>query len=165
MNKQDAMNFLTNNQPLPNDDELTEEVISKFDGIRKFFLANKDVDCIPLFLNSFGDGSGFGVYQLIENVIIQFHKNEVLPHLIQALDSPHRGVRSWCAEIASSFPDPILIHPLKKLLLEEDMDIRIMACLSLGAIGGDQVTEILENALKSEKNVDVIEVFEDVLAR
>ncbi len=163
MNRQSAIRFLRNNQPLPGDDDLTEQLISEYDEVRRYFLENKDVDCVPLFLNSFGDGSGFGVYQLVERVIVQFNKNEVLPHIVKALGSEHRGVKRWCVEIAASFPDPGLINSLEKLLLDDDSDTRIMACLSLDAVGGDEVIIILKSALKNEKNEDVLEVLEDIL--
>ena len=93
MNTQEALEFLEQNQPMPADSELTEEHIAKYDEIRSFFIESPDLACLPLFLNSFGDGDGFGVYQLIEDVIGQLRFEEVLPHLLDALSSPFRSVR------------------------------------------------------------------------
>jgi len=53
MNKFEAIEFLKHHQPLPDDNELTKEIIDNYDEVRKFFKSNPDEICIPLFLNSF----------------------------------------------------------------------------------------------------------------
>lgn len=62
VNKEMALMFLTNHQPMPKDQELNESLISEYDEVRKYFLANPTQECLPLFLNSFGEYDGCGVY-------------------------------------------------------------------------------------------------------
>lgn len=164
MNTSQALDFLKEHQPLPPDDKLSHQLLNTFDQVRKYFLDNKDKRCIPLLLGSFGDGSGFGTYQLIEDVIIQFSPQEVIPFLNPLLNSKHRGIRYWCAQIACSFPDPVLIESLSKLLNDKDTDCRIMAAIALGRIDSHETIEILQKALLDEKDEDAREAIEESLA-
>jgi len=66
MDVTNALAFLERHQPLPPDDQLSADLIREYDEVRKFFIEHPDPRCIPLFLNSFGDESCFGVYQLVE---------------------------------------------------------------------------------------------------
>jgi hypothetical protein len=163
MTKTQALEFLSNNQPMPDDNLLTKDVIDRYDQVRKWFLDNPDRDCIPLFLNSFGDGDGLGVYQLIGNVIRKFSSQEVVPHLISALSSKSPSVRYWSAQIAARFPEKELIEPLVKLLDDEDFGIRYMAVVALEQIGGESVQVALKNALDKEDDEDMVELLEEVL--
>ncbi|WP_321414144.1 hypothetical protein [uncultured Desulfobacter sp.] len=112
MNKEDAIVFFLKYQPLPNDGEELEAIISVFDDVLKYFLDNPDPECIPLFLNCFGQGSGYGVYQLIEDVISKHNESDVIPHLKNALQSKYSSVRYWCAQIAERFESEDLIDGL-----------------------------------------------------
>jgi len=168
ISRKDAINFLKQYQPMPDDNNLSKDIIDQYDDVRKFFLANPDEECISLFLNSFGERDGFGVYQLIEDVIKKFEKSKVLPHLLNALKSDYRSVRYWNAQIASSFPDEKLFEPLKKLLDEHDVDIRFAAITSIAqiALSGikyDEVVDSLENALENETEDDVREFLQEVI--
>ncbi|HZH62199.1 MAG TPA: HEAT repeat domain-containing protein [Metabacillus sp.] len=165
MDKNEAIDFLKNNQPLPEDNilELHPELIKKYDDVRKYFLANPDPICIPLFLNSFGNGSGFGVYQLIEDVLVKYSHEQVVPHLIESLNSKWYGVRYWTAQIASLFPDKRLIDPLKKLLKESDPDIRSAAITALAQINDYQALRLIKNAQLQEDDPSVLEIINDVL--
>ncbi|WP_019636598.1 HEAT repeat domain-containing protein [Paenibacillus fonticola] len=163
MDLNEAIEFLRNNQPLVDDSVLEDETIKKYDEVRKFFLSNPDPSCVPLLLNSFGNGDGFGVYQLIEDVIVKFDNELVLPHLINALDSEHKSVRYWNAQIASSFPDTILIEPLIKLLEEKDSDIRYASITALSQIDEESIIEKMKDILKKEDDKDIIELIHEHL--
>jgi hypothetical protein len=164
MDKVTALKFLNQYQPLPPDQELSVEILDMYDNVREYFLANPDPVCIPLLLNSFGNGSGFGVYQLVEDVICQFSKEEVLPFLISALQSQHAGVKYWCAQIAGSFPNVKLIEPLRCLLQDSSSDIRTMSVYALGAVNNVESLRILNNHMEVEMNEDVVAALREVLS-
>ena len=168
IDRNDAISFLKQHQPMPDDNNLSKDLINKYDDIRKFFLANPDKECIPLFLNSFSERDGFGVYQLIEDVINKFEKSKVLPYLLKALKSGYRSIRYWNTQIAASFPDEKLFEPLEKLLNENDVDIRFAAItsiaqLALSGIKYYDVLDCLENALNNETEEDVLEFLQEVI--
>jgi len=166
MNRQEAIRFLKAHQPLPSDEDMPEAVIREFDEIRKFFLQNPDEESIPLLLNSFGDGSGYGVYQLVEDVLLKHKKDVVLPHLLVALTSKHRGVRDWCAEIAVNFPHPDLIAPLATLLEQlDDIDSRFSAVSALEEIEDPRATTVLREALGREPEEEIRELIEGILSQ
>ncbi|PLR77520.1 HEAT repeat domain-containing protein [Bacillus sp. V3-13] len=164
MNFKEAIRFLKAHQPMPDDKALSDEDIKQYDQVRKYFLNHPDPACIPLFLNSFGNGSGYGIYQLIEDTLLMYSDNEVVPHLIAALQSQHKGVRYWSSQIAASFADKKLIEPLSTLLFEQDPDIRYSAITALSQIDDRKIYGILKSALKREDDTEVIELIEDVLS-
>lgn len=166
--KTEAISFLQEHQPMPKDNELNDVIINKYDEVREFFINNPDNQCIPLFLNSFGGKDGLGVYQMVEFVISMYSKEEVLPHVINALHSPHNGVRYWGAQIASNYPDEMLFESLCDLLSEEDDDIiaatiTALAQLALSNISVNMVMKVLEDVIKKITDEEIKEFAEEVL--
>ncbi len=89
MKYEEAIEFLRANQPLPTDDNISQNQIDTFDEIRKYVTENPDPVFIPLMLNAFGNGSCCGVYQLCDKFFRRFSTDEVVPHLEKALASHH----------------------------------------------------------------------------
>lgn len=168
MTKTDAISFLQEHQPMPEDNELRDVLINKYDEVREFFINNPDTQCIPLFFNSFGGKDGLGVYQMVEYVISMYDKEEVLPHVLNALHSPHDGVRYWAAQIAANYPDETLFGPLCNLLSEKDDDIKAaaitaLAQLALNGINVSMVIKVLEDEIKKITDEEIKEFAEEVL--
>jgi hypothetical protein len=163
----DALALLAQHQPLPSDDQLSAALLDKYDEVRRFFIKHPDPRCIPLFLNSFGDGSGFGVYQMVEDVFQMFPPEAVVPHLKESLSSPHKGVRYWGAQVAMLFPALELLEPLGTLLYAEDSDTRLFAAYALEVMWQEkreaQVIEVLKKASEAETDAEVKEVLSRVL--
>lgn len=109
---------------MPCDDVLTEEEINEYDEVRKYYVNNPNEICIPLFLNSFGGKDGMGVYQMVEDIFMMYSSEKVIPHIIQALNSPYDSIKYWAIQIASNFPDICLFNNVEKCLKSEDSDIR-----------------------------------------
>ena len=156
MDSEIAIEFLKNHQPLNPDKELGEE-IKTFDDVRRYFASNYDVRCIELLLNAFGDGDGFGVYQLVEDTIQVYPHDLVIPILNKALLSPHRSVRYWNSQIAALFPDERLVGNLKLLLLE-DFDIRFHTTVALLQINSPKTRNILLEHLGHEEKSEIREL-------
>lgn len=163
MDKNEALNFLKENQPLPNDKELNEKSLEKYDNVRKFFLENPCEECIPLFLNSFGGMDGLGVYQLIEDVIRQFNSDIVIPYLNKALESKIETVQYWCTQIAACFPNKCLINNLTYIAENGFEDAKMFAILALSKINEPKITDILKKLKEKESNIEIIEIIEDTL--
>ena len=96
MNLHEAVAFLREHQPLPADDDIDQAVLDTFDDVRRFLIANPDPACVPLLLGAFGDGMGFGVYQVCDDCFRHFSNEQLAPHLGHALFSPKASTR-WCA--------------------------------------------------------------------
>ena len=88
----EAFSFLEEHQPMPSDADLKEDEIQMYEQVRRYFIDNPNERCVPLFLNSFGGKDGFGVYQMVENVILMYDKETVLPHVLNGFNSLHRNL-------------------------------------------------------------------------
>ncbi len=163
MTHDDAISFLREHQPLPRDRNLGKALIERYDDVRKYFLEHPDTDTIPLFLNSFGNGSGFGVYQLIEDVIRKHPKSTVLPHLVAALRNSSGSVRYWSAEIASDFPDVKLVEPLIEILTEKEDDARYAAVAALSFIEDSRIVPALERARDNNADPGLEDLLVEIL--
>lgn len=163
-----ALSFLMEHQPMPNDQEITQEEIKRYEEVRTFFIDNPDEQCIPLFLNSFGDKDGFGIYQMVEDVIVMYNKKIVLPHILHAFHSSYGSVKYWCIQIATNFPDESLLSPLANFLQSEDQDIKAAAItaiaqLALNHIKADEILKILKEEIKRISDEEIKEFATEVL--
>jgi HEAT repeat protein len=150
---------------MPNDDIMIENeaLIKNYAEVRLYFATHPDLEAVPLLLNSFGDGSGFGMYARADETIWHFSPQEILPHLVKALNSEYHSVRYWCTQIAMSFPDQQLIAPLENVLQHDDIDARAFAASTLSLIPGKRVDEILLTALNNEQENEVLEAITEAL--
>lgn len=160
MEIEEALAWLSKHQPLPTDLEMTQEIADRFDEIRELFLTHSDSRCIPLFLNAFGGRNGWGMYQLIEHVLIKYPTHEILPPLVEALKSSNQYVRQWCAQIATYFPDSSLVSPLATLLADQEEDVKSAAIIALQEIQDVRVRSILEVYLEYEEDESLRELID-----
>ena len=163
MEKKHAIDFLKQYQPLPDDGAELESIIQTFNEIRMFFLENPEPESIPLFLNCFGNGNGYGTYQLIEDVIILHDKNVVISHLKKALYSSYPSVRYWCAQIAEHFDSDELLDGLINVYQNGDDDAKCAALTALSGIENEKVFELAKNALIEEIDEDLLEIADDIV--
>jgi hypothetical protein len=164
MTTEEALSFLEAHQPMPADAMLTDELIDKYDGVVQYFLEHPDARCLQPLLNSFGDGSGYGVYQLVESVVLQFPADVVEPVLAQALRSSHRGVKYWCLQLVPEFRSERLFAATIRCLENPDGDVRIMAATSLSFFKGYAgVLERLREALGKESEAKVRAAIEEAI--
>jgi hypothetical protein len=76
----------------------------------------------------------YGTYQLVEDVIKKYDKEDVVPYLKTALKSENIYVQYRCCQIAEFFLDERLIPELKYLTLSSIDDVRKVAELTLEAV-------------------------------
>ena len=161
--RSEAISFLRKHQPMPPDKELSTELITEYDEVRKYFVEHPDLEAVPLLLNSFGQGTGHGVYQLVGNALRTLPSEKIIPYLRSAIRSEHPSVRSWCAEIAAEFPSAELIPALSMLLEDDDEDARSASVFALEFIDDPQVDKILTGMLKTSDDSDLCEQITEAL--
>ncbi|WP_297196391.1 hypothetical protein [uncultured Pluralibacter sp.] len=136
MTKEEALKFLLKHQPMPSDKDLTKDIIDRYDDVRKFFIQHPDSEAIKLFLRSFGDGDGWGVYQLVEDFFYQCPEPEVKREIKKVLEDVNisDGVRYWSTQIAAAFNDEMLRDGLEISLKSKNPDISDAAEIALGLL-------------------------------
>jgi len=165
MNTKHALQFLKENQPMPSDENLTDEIIGKYDEIKQYFFGNPDKRCIELFLNSFGYIDGWGVYQLVDSVILQFPSSEVIPYLLKALKSNYPSIKYWNAQISANYPCLQLVSALEPLLYDTDIDIRSASLTGLCRCKYTETVEVLKEYLQYETDEDLSEEAKRILVK
>lgn len=163
MTTDEALQFLRSHQPLPPTREISEQLLKQFDEVRKHFATHPDDRSVPLLLNSFGEGDGHGIYQLVEDTILAHPENVVIPALLAGMSSSHSSVREWNAEIAANYPRPELVSPLAEILRHGSLDERMAAVTALNVIGTAEARRELENVLESNVEDEVKEAIREVL--
>ena len=166
MTKSQAILFLKQNQPLHNDEYLAKNpgILKIYDEVRQFFIKHPDEDALDLFLGSFGDYDGFGVYQLVEEVFYPFSNDIVVPLLLKHLRSNHTGILYWNAQIAAGFADVKLIEPLLFLLNKHDEDVVWASVFALSQIKDGRVDNLFRQKYTFLSDKDAIkEILDEYL--
>ena len=164
MDKKTAIKFLSENQPMPNDNLLTKEIIDTYYEVLVYAKNNPDNEFIPLILNSFGEWDGLGVYQTVEDAILNFDKNNVVEVLKHSLQSSYSSIKYWCAQISGAFHDDSLIDSLTKLVKDENADIRISAYISLSNYSDNVfVSSLLRHRLEEDDDPEAQEILSQIV--
>jgi hypothetical protein len=163
MTTDEALQFLRSHQPLPPSREISEGLLNQFNEVRKHFAAHPDNRSVPLLLNSFGEGDGHGVYQLVEGTIVAHPETVVIPALLDGLRNPSGSVRYWNAQIAANYTRPELVAPLVEILQSGSLDERLAAVTSLEIIGTSEAKMELESALQSNFANEVKDAIREAL--
>ena len=163
MKTDEALQFLRSHQPLPSTRIISEDMLKRFDEVRKHFAAHPDDRSVPLLLNSFGEGDGHGVYQLVEGAIVAHPESVVIPALLDGLRNPSGSVRYWNAQIAANYARPELVRPLVEIIKHGNLDERMAAVTALEIIGNSESRRELESAMKLNIESEVKEAIREVL--
>jgi hypothetical protein len=159
-----ALAFLRGHQPLPGDDAVSNAELEELDLIRRFLKDHPNDEALELLLGVFGEGSGFGVYQLIEEAVAAHEHAAVVAALEKRLVGGSRSVRYWCAQIAVNHPDERLIVALSAALALDDDDLRWAAVTALEAIDTQTARNVLRSWLPMERDVELRELIEHACA-
>ncbi|EOG1985568.1 TPA: hypothetical protein ACKRFJ_001747 [Proteus mirabilis] len=137
MTTDEALQFLSNHQPMPSDNDLTEELINQYDIVRRYFISYPDDRAISLFLRSYGEGDGWGVYQLVEDFFYKCRIEKVKQEIKNVLEdiTVPKSVRYWVTQVSVAFCDNSMIKGLKISLNYDDVDIRDAAESALDILG------------------------------
>lgn len=137
MNKEQALAFLKQHQPMPDNktlpDEKYELLLREYNEVLLFFESSPDEESIRPFLNSFGDSDGYGVYDAVCTYMYNFSSEQMILPLLDAMKSSHASIRYWAASIAMGYVNEseCLVNMLVILLDDSDMEVRNSSLCSL----------------------------------
>lgn len=138
MDVETALKFLGRHQPLPDDTELDDELIRLFEAARSLFEDVVDDRCVELLLHSFGEGTGFGAYQMVEVALANQDPAVVAEALPRAIGSDVASVRSWAVEIAAAYPEAGVREAVRSALPRLDEDGQFWAEQVIGRTQEDE---------------------------
>lgn len=121
---------------MPSDNDLTQELIDHYNKVRRFFIDHPNREAIGLFLRSYGEGDGWGVYQLVENFFLQCKGSEVkleIKKVLEDITIPD-SVRYWVTQVAAAFIDEILRGGLEISQRSKNTDIKDAAEMAISLL-------------------------------
>ncbi len=175
MNNNQAIEFLKNHQPMPptksttpedSDSLCPDELMMEYDSVRKYFMEHPDEKAIPLFLNSFSFGDGYGVYQLVEDYLWLFPKETVTPYLVEAVASQSDSVQYWAVLFSSSYINDsyVLRDKIVELLEHGTSEVKEACIVTLALLesSGDAIS-IFHNRLSNEQDIEIKQMLIDMI--
>lgn len=125
MDTERALAFLRAHQPMPPDGEISREDADTFWAILKHFEAVGDERCIPLLIGSVSTDTGLGMYEYIGDVLLNYGRAAVVPHLRRGLLDGNEGARfrcCWWAADLRAWELAAEIQPLTNNTLDDIRD-------------------------------------------
>ena len=118
--KEWALDFLRAHQPLPADSDFDDDsnALEDWEVTIEYLIEHPCEEAIPLVLNSFGGGNGYGLYRDTLDFIKRFPIETIVPYLTEALRSPNVAGREMVAEIAAEQVDRINTDSISPAFLE-----------------------------------------------
>lgn len=159
-----CLSFLSANQPLPADADLSADIVNELDTVRLWLCDHPVPEALPLLLRVFGDGDGLGVYPLIEDTVARFPRDAVVAELAAVLEGSPDATRYWALQLASTFPSKSMVRPMCDLLPVLDHDSRLAALTALEAIGGDEARRCLSEWAQKEIDPELRALISDIMA-
>ena len=96
MNIRQALTFLEHHQPMPNDQEVTQNLCDSFVECMQFLKENPESKSVVLLINSVSEYTGLGMYEMISDVLIKQERSVVLFALKKALNQGNDAVKYRC---------------------------------------------------------------------
>ena len=169
MNKDQALKFLYQYQPMPAAEELPdseyEALLDNYNEVLNYFESNPCEESIRPFLNSFGDTDGYGVYDEVCTFMYCFKIEQIVEPLLEAMKSSLVAVRYWAASIAIWFVnsgDCRIVQTLLELLDDSDIKVRDTAVCALSRY--DQIgdySKTIKNKYQHEQSEIVKETYSE----
>lgn len=148
MNNESALAFLLAHQPLPSDrDERANDLLQRFEEVRRFFTCELDHRAVPLLIGALGEGDGHGIYPMVETTLLAYPEDLVVSALKGGLASAFPSVRYWSSQFAANYPSEDLLEGLTHVFRVGGVDERIAAVTAIEAICGEKAREKLRALL------------------
>jgi len=163
MNTEAALEFLRLHQPLQPTREVSNDLLSQFEAVRKHFTCDLDSRCVPLLIGALGEGDGHGIYQMVETTLLAYPEAVVVPALRLGLASSHGSVRYWSAQFAANYPNGDLLGLLVGVCRKGGIDERLAAVTAIEIIDTPESRERLRELLLLDLQPPVRKMIEQAL--
>ncbi|MFC7371616.1 HEAT repeat domain-containing protein [Fictibacillus iocasae] len=164
MNHEHALTILNKYSPMPDDDQLTQEIVDEYRSVIEYIDEQpSDILYLKPLLHSLGAFDGWGVYEVTRTILVAYESSQIIPYLKEGLLSSLNGRKYWCTLLATDFPDESLIPLLVQTLHDPLEEIRVHSAMALESIGNPCVIDELRKRMALESDEDVIDVFQEAI--
>lgn len=130
--------------PMPEDDLLSEDSLRAYEQIVEDLDELSDPRAINSLIDSFGYGTGYGLYESVVALIERLSPHENPPYLFSALRNGERGSRKWAARLLGRSRDRAAVPHLLDQLHDSEELVRAEVVKALGMIGDASVRPQIE---------------------
>ncbi len=164
MKIENAVEFLENQCPFSDKDDVTQETIDKYR--ESIDLAEKTQDerlVLPL-MTSFGPGSGYGLYQMVIFAFQKYDKIKLVKPLIQSLQNPDPNIRYWACQHALDLSIAETAPYLRNHVNDEDDSIAFFASAALEFVGDRSDYEMIKDRAQRVDDSETKAMFDELLS-
>lgn len=148
-----ALAFLQQHQPLPPTEDMSVELLDRFEEVRQHFVDVPDERSIPLLLGALSKGDGHGIFQRVEDCLQQHPTHVVVPHLAAVLQGGRPEAQYWAATFATGFPHADLVSPLGELVRTGDTECRTAAIMALDLNDSEEAQALVSQLAAADPEV------------
>ncbi|MDF2628128.1 MAG: hypothetical protein K0R39_1959 [Symbiobacteriaceae bacterium] len=149
---------------MPEDDFLTEPLLSTYQEIISELSQHKDPVCIRPLIDSFGYGEAQGVYWSVVHLLESFPPEMVVPELLAAVQTRLAGPCLWAAYMLGRSRSAAAVPHLTDLLKHDKPLVRAGAVMALGMIGEAEGLKAVQ-ALREDPDPEVRNEVRHVLSQ
>lgn len=155
MDQENAQRILDKYSPMPDDEQLTEEIVDEYKAAIDYLYGKPpEVRFLKPLFYSLGAFDGWGVYEVTRSLIVSYNKFDVVPLIREGLKSEQSGRRYWSSLLAIDFADENLIPLLLETLKDSLEEIRLNSVMALEEIGNPVViNELNEMKWRSQSQM------------
>ncbi|WNS80197.1 HEAT repeat domain-containing protein [Domibacillus sp. DTU_2020_1001157_1_SI_ALB_TIR_016] len=164
MNKEQALLILEKYSPMPNEECMTEEMLNEYAESIDYFSEHPDTVCIKPIMMTFSLSESYGIHDHAVAVLESFSNDQVVPQLIEIIQSENEGKRYWGTQIAKSFPDERLVDSLSSCINDPNEEIRAYSIYALHCIGNKKILPLLQERLAIEEDEEVLEELNEAIS-
>ncbi|MCM3789127.1 HEAT repeat domain-containing protein [Domibacillus indicus] len=164
MNKDQALLGLKKYSPMPDEEGMTEEMLDEYADAINYFIEHPDPICITPIMMTFSLSESYGIYDHAVAVLESFSSDQIVPQLIEIIQSENEGKRYWGTQIAKSFPDERLVDSLLSCINDPNEEIRAYSIYALHYIGNKKVLPMLQERLDIEEDEEVLEELKEAIS-
>lgn len=141
---QDLIQQLKQISPMPDDNDLTDEVLEKYGNLVEKLEKTNDPAIIAPLLYSIGFYDAYGGYWTVLHIVEKFGILTTLPHLIEAAKKGQRGTRYWVARMLGGIGTPEVVPSLITLLNDPEEKVRAVAIRFLSRDGNPEFLQYIK---------------------
>lgn len=165
MNIEEALAFLAEHQPLPENPEIA--LVRQLHWALMAVDVHLDPRAIPLILGALNDFDDLTIFENVQSTLAKFKESVIRPYLLHALKSDNYILSLWAADTIRYFPNNSYLSHLEHLYnkhLEGSAEIRMVVAAVMEVINTAEAATYAIKLITDEDDPEIREILEAVIA-